>query len=52
MSAAVAGLSAAVAELAFSEDALRNSRFECFALDMIPMGTNLLVGGKKKHVIV
>ena len=45
MSAAVAELSAAVAELTFSQDASRNSGFAFFALDMIPSGGNLLVGG-------
>jgi hypothetical protein len=47
MSAAVAELSAAVAELTFSQDASRNSRFAFVALDMIPMGANLLLGGKE-----
>ena len=47
MSAAVAELSAAAAELTFSQDASRNSRFAFFGLDMIPIGANLLVGGKE-----
>ena len=43
-------MSAAVAGLTLSQDVSRNSLFALFVFDAIPIGANLLVGGKKRVI--